>query len=176
MASFVAILNILQWTYGVLIMTKDRSVISLQKLRTNPILIAFVIGMILFFLPVKLPAALAGMVGTIASMNGPLAMILLGAYLAQVPFSELFTDRHTYLCTVVRLIIIPLLTLLILTPLPKEFLTIRLAAAAPVGSNVAIFAQIYGANYRDAVKDVYLSTLTSIITMPVIIAAANLLW
>ena len=180
MASFVAILNILQWTYGVLIMTKDRSVISLQKLRTNPILIAFVIGMILFFLSVKLPAALAGMVGTIASMNGPLAMIVLGAYLAQVPFSELFTDRQTYLCTVVRLIIIPLLTLLILTPLPKEFLTIRLAvllaAAAPVGSNVAIFAQIYGANYRDAVKDVCLSTLASIITMPVIIAAANLLW
>lgn len=179
-ASFVAILNLLQWTYGVLIMTKDKSTISLKKLRTNPILIAFVIGMLLFLLPVSLPSLLSGMVATIASMNAPLAMIVLGAYLAQVPLKELVTDRQTYLCTVVRLLIIPVLTLLLLCLIPGEYHTIRvavlLAASAPVGSNVAIFAQIYGENYRDAVKDVCFSTLCSILTMPVIIAAANLLW
>lgn len=179
-ASFVAILNLLQWTYGVLIMTKDKSAVSLKKLWTNPILIAFVVGMILFFLPVSLPDVLSGMVSTIASMNAPLAMIVLGAYLAQVPLKELVTDRQTYLCTVVRLIMIPILTLLLLCLVPGEYHTIRvavlLAAAAPVGSNVAIFAQIYGENYRDAVKDVCLSTLCSILTMPVIIASANFLW
>lgn len=179
-ASFVAILNLLQWTYGVLIMTKDKSAISIKKLRTNPILIAFVIGMLLFLLPVSLPGLLSGMVATIASMNAPLAMIVLGAYLAQVPLMELVTDRQTYLCTAVRLLIIPVLTLFLLCLVPGEYRTIRiavlLAASAPVGSNVAIFAQIYGENYRDAVKDVCLSTLCSILTMPVIIAAANWLW
>ena len=179
-ASFVAILNLLQWTYGVLIMTKDKSAISLNKLKTNPILIAFVIGMLLFFLPIQLPAALAGMVGTIASMNGPLAMIVLGAYLAQVPFKDLFTDRDTYLCTAVRLLVIPVLTMLLLWLVPGKYLTIRmavlLAASAPVGSNVAIFAQIYHENYRNAVKDVCLSTLCSIITMPLILALAGMLW
>ena len=179
-ASFVAILNLLQWTYGVLIMTKDKSTISLNKLKTNPILIAFVIGMLLFFLPIQLPAALAGMVGTIASMNGPLAMIVLGAYLAQVPFKDLFTDRDTYLCTAVRLLVIPVLTMLLLWLVPGKYLTIRmavlLAASAPVGSNVAIFAQIYHENYRNAVKDVCLSTLCSIITMPLILALAGMLW
>ena len=179
-ASFVAILNLLQWTYGVLIMTKDKSAISLNKLKTNPILIAFVIGMLLFFLPIQLPAALAGMVGTIASMNGPLAMIVLGAYLAQVPFKDLFMDRDTYLCTAVRLLVIPVLTMLLLWLVPGKYLTIRmavlLAASAPVGSNVAIFAQIYHENYRNAVKDVCLSTLCSIITMPLILALAGMLW
>ena len=179
-ASFVAILNLLQWTYGVLIMTKDQSAISLKKIRTNPILIAFLIGMCLFFLPIELPAALAGMVSTIASMNGPLAMIVLGAYLAQVPLIELVKDPDTYLCTAVRLLIIPVLTMLLLCLLPGKYQMIRmavlLAASAPVGSNVAIFAQIYGANYRNAVKDVCLSTLCSIITMPLILAFANLLW
>ena len=179
-ASFVALLNILQWTYGILIMTKDRSAISLKKLRTNPILIAFLIGMCLFFLPIELPAALAGMVATIASMNGPLAMIVLGAYLAQVPLIELVKDPDTYLCTAVRLLVIPILTMLLLTLLPGKYQMIRmavlLAASAPVGSNVAIFAQLFGANYRNAVKDVCLSTLCSILTMPLILAAANLLW
>ena len=113
-ASFVAILNLLQWTYGVLIMTKDKSAISLNKLKKNPILIAFVIGMLLLYL------------------------------------------------------------------VPGKYLTIRmavlLAASAPVGSNVAIFAQIYHENYRNAVKDVCLSTLCSIITMPLILALAGMLW
>lgn len=179
-ASFVAILNILQWTYGVFIMTGDRTQISLKKITTNPIAVSLAIGLLLFFLPVKLPAIVTGVIGTLASMNGPLAMIVLGAYLAQVPLKELFTDRLTYLCAVVRLILIPVLTMLCLFLIPEDFGTVRLAvmlaAAAPVGSNVAIFAQIYDKEYTDAVKDVCLSTVLSILTMPVVIGIANYIW
>ncbi|MDE6883075.1 MAG: AEC family transporter [Lachnospiraceae bacterium] len=179
-ASFVAILNILQWTYGVFIMTGDRSRISLKKIATNPIAVSLAIGLLLFFLPVRLPAIVTGVIGTLASMNGPLAMIVLGAYLAQVPFKELLTDRLTYLCVAVRLLLIPLLTMLCLFLIPEDFGTVRLAvmlaAAAPVGSNVAIFAQIYDKEYTDAVKDVCLSTVLSILTLPVMIGLANYIW
>ncbi len=179
-ASFVAILNILQWTYGVFIMTGDRSRISLKKIATNPIAVSLAIGLLLFFLPVRLPAIVTGVIGTLASMNGPLAMIVLGAYLAQVPFKELLTDRLTYLCVAVRLLLIPLLTMLCLFLIPEGFGTVRLAvmlaAAAPVGSNVAIFAQIYDKEYTDAVKDVCLSTVLSILTLPVMIGLANYIW
>lgn len=179
-ASFVAILNILQWTYGVFIMTGDRTQISLRKITTNPIAVSLAIGLLLFFLPVELPAIVTGVIGTLASMNGPLAMIVLGAYLAQVPLKELFTDRLTYLCAAVRLILIPVLTMLCLFLIPEGFGTVRLAvmlaAAAPVGSNVAIFAQIYDKEYTDAVKDVCLSTVLSILTMPVVIGIANYIW
>lgn len=179
-ASFVAIVNILQWTYGVFIMTGDRTQISLKKITTNPIAVSLAIGLLLFFLPVKLPAIVTGVIGTLASMNGPLAMIVLGAYLAQVPLKELFTDRLTYLCAAVRLILIPVLTMLCLFLIPEDFGTVRLAvmlaAAAPVGSNVAIFAQIYDKEYTDAVKDVCLSTVLSILTMPIVIGLANYIW
>ena len=64
--------------------------------------------------------------------------------------------------------------------IPDGFGTVRLAvmlaAAAPVGSNVAIFAQIYHKQYTDAVKDVCLSTVLSILTMPVVIGLAEYLW
>lgn len=179
-ASFVAILNILQWTYGVFIMTGDSTQISLKNITTNPIAVSLAIGLLLFFLPVKLPAIVTGVIGTLASMNGPLAMIVLGAYLAQVPLKELFTDRLTYLCAAVRLILIPILTMLCLFLIPEGFGTVRLAvmlaAAAPVGSNVAIFAQIYDKEYTNAVKDVCLSTVLSILTMPVVIGIANYIW
>lgn len=179
-ASFVALLNILQWTYGVYIMTGDRSLISVKKIVLNPVVIGFAAGLFLFFLPVELPELLAGVVGTLAAMNGPLAMLVLGAYLAQIPIGALFTDRLTYLSTVVRLIVIPLITIAALSLIPGEYLSIRLAvllvASAPVGSNVAIFAQLYEKEYTDAVKDVCLSTVCSILTMPVIIGLANYIW
>lgn len=176
-ASFVALLNILQWTYGVLVITGDKSAISFAKIRTNPIVLSFMAGILLFFLPVSLPAAVTGIIGTIASMNGPLAMIVLGVYLAQIPLKSLFTDKKVYLATAVRLLVIPALTIVLMMLFPDKYLmvklTILIAASAPVGSNVAIFAQIYDKDYTQAVKEVCMSTLFCIITLPIMMGIAN---
>ena len=176
-SSFVALLNILQWTYGVLLLTKDRKYLSFQKIRTNPIVLSFLGGLILFFLPISLPEILNGPIRTLASMNGPLAMIVLGTYLAQIPLKSLWTDRIAYKCSFVRLIVIPLLTILLLLIFPSEFhtlkLTVLIAASAPVGSNVAIFAQLYDQDYLSAVREICLSTLLCIVTMPLLIGIAD---
>lgn len=168
-SSFVALLNILQWTYGVLAMTGDRQYISFKKIRTNPIVISFLAGIAVFLMPVAFPETIHGVIGTVSSMNGPLAMIVLGIYLGQIPLAELFTERIVYKCVVIRLILIPALTILLMMALPAEHLMIKLAvlivASAPVGSNVAIFAQLFDQDYSRSVKEVCLSTLACIITM-----------
>lgn len=178
-ASFVAILNILQWTYGVYIMTGDRSVIRVKKIVTNPIVLSFLAGVVLFFAPFDLPQMLQDTIGTLATMNGPVAMIVLGTYLAQIPLKELFTEKLVYKCTAVRLLLIPGITLLLLLlfPMVNEIirLAVLIAATAPVGSNVAIFAQLYGQEYTRAVKEVCLSTLFCILTLPVMIGIANVM-
>lgn len=179
-ASFVALLNILQWTYGVFLMTKDKETVRLKKIVTNPIVLSFAAGLLLFLLPVRLPDMAMTVITTIAGMNGPLAMIVLGVYLAQIPIHTLFTDRDAYLCAAVRLLLVPALTILLLFFIPAEYRSVRMAmlivASAPVGSNVAIFAQAYGKEYTDAVKDICLSTVLSILTMPFMIGIANLVW
>lgn len=176
-SSFVALLNILQWTYGLVTITGDRSLISMKRLRTNPIIISFLAGIALFLLPVSLPEAVVSVVGTIAAMNGPLAMIVLGVYLGQVPLRTLFNGRVVYRCTLVRLVIIPVLTIALMFLFPAKYqmmkLTILIAASAPVGSNVAIFAQLYEQDYMQAVKEVCLSTLLCIISLPLILGIAN---
>lgn len=176
-SSFVALLNILQWTYGVMLLTKDRSALSCRKLITNPIILSFLGGLFLFFLPIKIPALLSNMIGTLSSMNGPLAMIILGTYLAQIPFRALFTESIIYKCTFIRLIVIPALTIILMALFPEEYVIVKLAiliaAAAPVGSNVAIFAQLYQQDYIRAVKEVCFSTLLCIFTLPVLIGVAN---
>lgn len=179
-SSFVAFLNILQWTYGVYIMTKDRQHIAIKKILTNPVVIGFVIGLLLFFLPVQLPEILNTVIGSVSSMNAPLAMIILGVYLAQLPFREILQGKQVYSCVLLRLVVIPLLSLAVLSLLPSEYymikLTVLIAAAAPVGSNVAIFAQMNGKDYTQAVKDICLSTVLCIITLPVIVGIASALW
>ena len=171
-SSFVALLNILQWTYGVFILTGDRNTFSFQKLRTNPVILSFLGGLLLFFLPVTLPDLLTGMIGSLAAMNGPLAMIVLGTYLAQVSPGSLFKEKLAYRSSFVRLILIPILTIILLGFFPAEYHTLKLAvliaASAPIGSNVAIFAQLYGQDYTRAVKEVCLSTLLCMITLPLI--------
>lgn len=176
-ASFVALLNILQWTYGVLIMTGDRSAVSAKKIATNPIVISFLIGLCLFFLPFTLPETLESVVTTVSGMNGPLAMIILGVYLAQIPLKSLFKDGVVLRCTLMRLVVIPLLTIPVLMIFPARYTLIKfavlIAAAAPVGSNVAIFAQIYDLDYTRAVKEICLSTLLCIVTLPLISGIAG---
>jgi hypothetical protein len=176
-SSFVALLNILQWTYGVLAMTGDRQYITFKKIRTNPIVISFLAGIAVFLMPVAFPETIHGVIGTVSSMNGPLAMIVLGIYLGQIPLAELFTERIVYKCVVIRLVLIPALTILLMMALPAEYLMIKLAvlivASAPVGSNVAIFAQLFDQDYSRSVKEVCLSTLACIITMPILIGIAS---
>lgn len=176
-SSYVALLNILQWTYGLVTITGDRSLISVKRLRTNPILLSFLAGIALFLLPVSLPETAENVVGTIAAMNGPLAMIVLGVYLGQVPLRSLFSGHVVYRCALVRLIVIPVLTMALLFVFPEKYhmlkLTILIAASAPVGSNVSIFAQLYGQDYMQSVKEVTLSTLLCIITLPLILGIAD---
>lgn len=178
-SSFVALLNILQWTYGIVVMTGKRDSIAPKKITTNPIVISFIVGIILFFLPVELPEVLNSAVAAVSSMNAPVAMIILGTYLAQMKLRELFMDRMVYLCAVMRLIVIPLATAAVLALIPgNEMLkmSVLIVAATPVGSNVAIFAQMEEMDYTQAVKDICLSTLLCIVTIPLVVSAAGVLF
>lgn len=176
-AAFVAILNILQWTYGVYLITGNKTAVSVKKKLLNPVIISFVIGVIILFLPVKLPVFISEILGTLSQMNAPIAMLTVGFYLAQISFKELFTDKYGYGVSAVRLLVIPLLTAILLAFLPLGDNTLRLTvlilAAAPVGSNVAVYAQIHGGDYKRAVREIVLSTLLSVITMPLVIGISE---
>ena len=52
-------------------------------------------------------------------------------------------------------------------------LAILIAASAPVGSNIAIFASLYDKEYLYSVKTICLSTILSMITLPFIITIAQ---
>lgn len=173
-----SILNLLQWTYGIVIITRRKDMINIKKVFVNPVTISLVIGLFLFITGIKLPDVINSTMAGVAALNTPAAMIVLGYYLSCVRICDLLLNPSLYLASFVRLIIIPLLTLLVLYIIPVghgQIGTITLiAAATPVGTSTAIFAQKFGQDYERAVCMVCLSTLFSIITMPVVMYLAQM--
>ena len=174
---FIVIYNIFVWTHGCSSMSGSRS-LSWQKILLNPGLIGMVIGFPLFAFSVKLPDLLLVPVDSFASMNTPLAMIVIGCYIARVNLKELFNDWSLYLMAAVRLIFIPLVCfgLLFLVRPDKTIATsVLILCAAPSGANTAMFAAQFGGDPKLASKSVAFTTLLSMVTMPAFILLAKLL-
>lgn len=171
-ASYVALLNLFQWTYGVYLLTQNKKKIGVKAVVSNPIVIALIIGLVLFFLPVTIPEIVKTAMSGIAGLNSPLAMIILGVYIAQMNPVNIFTNIRIYLCALLRLIVLPVLTWLLFLILPIENEMIKnvvvMAAATPVGANVAIFAQQYDKDYLLSVQCVCLTTILSFISIPLL--------
>jgi Predicted permeases len=174
---FIVIYNIFVWTHGYSSMSGSRS-LSWKKILLNPGLIGLVIGFPLFGLSVKLPDLLLVPVDSFASMNTPLAMIVIGCYIARVNLKELFNDWSLYLMAAVRLIFVPLVCfgLLFLVHPDKTIATsVLVLCAAPSGANTAMFAAQFGGDAKLASKSVAFTTLLSMVTMPAFILLAKLL-
>lgn len=177
-AASIALLNLFQWTYGVYIMTDRRDAISLKTIAKNPVVIAIVIGAALFLLRVPVPGVVTSTLGYIAGMNTPVAMILMGTYMAKLSPRQLL-DRRAVGCVLVRLVLAPAVILLLLWVLPirdvNVAMAVFLAAATPVGANICVFAQQYDCDYTFSVMTVCLSTVLSIVTIPLLASAAQML-
>lgn len=174
---FIAFLNILQWVYGVAVLTGKRMSFS-RSTFLNPVVLGMVTGLVLFFtgLGARLPTVVTGALQGISGLNAPLAMVILGVYLAQADLRTLWRDGALYRMSAARLLMIPALTLLLLRliGLEQEIAdAILIAASAPVGANIAVYAQLHGKDYIYASKTVVFSTLLSLVTMPLILLLAQ---
>lgn len=171
-AGFVALLNALQWTYGQSLISGDLSYRSPKAILKNPLVLSLLLGILIFCFELPVPAIASDLLAALAALNAPLAMVILGVYLAQTDPKTLFNDPHLYVVAAARLVLIPLLTVLVLKLLPAQYAaittTLVIVAAAPIGSNVAVYAQKLGKDYAYAVRGVCLSTLLSAITMPLL--------
>ena len=181
-ACFIAFLNIGQWTYGVSILTGQpiRQGLSLKKLIKAPFVIAILMGLFLFFTQLPLPPVVSGCLSSVAALNTPLAMFTVGVYLAQTSIPGMIRRRSLYLISLIRLVAVPLISLLLLALVPQSLydmkLALLLAIACPVGSNVAVYAQLHGKDYGYAVETVVISTLLSVVTIPAIAWLASQIW
>lgn len=174
----VIVLNTLAFTHGVWLMNKGGKVkFSLKSLILNPGVISVLIGLPLFIFSVKLPDIITKPIGFIADLNTPLAMLFFGTYIANTDLKTIFKIPQQYIVMPIRLIAVPLVMLGVcrLLNLPSVLsAACMISASAPTANNTVMFSAKYNKDTGLASKIIALNSFVSVITMPVMIAIAQM--
>lgn len=169
---FIIPTRILMWSAGISLFSKEGSSTweAIKKVAKHPSLIAVYVGLIRMFTQLPLPEFVDTAIDNIGGCTSPLAMMLVGAILSDVPLKNVLEAKILYLI-LVRQIAMPLVCLGALKLLGVDALTTGVSvilSGMPIGSTTAILAQKYGADAGFASKCVFLSTLSSLITVPIL--------
>ncbi len=169
--------NLLAFSFGVLLFTADKpsetklSAVQMTKsILLKPAFIATFIGFVLFLFSLRPPEPVSKALTMLGAMTTPLSMIILGSILSKSKISTIFSGVSVYVISFLRLVVIPAAVFLVCRPFIRNdmlFSVLVLLSGMPAAAITAIFAEEYGSDADFASRTVFVSTLLSIITMPV---------
>ena len=141
----------------------------------NPVFVSMCIGMTLGALGAKnwLPSLVTEFVGDLGGMYAPLSLLLTGYTIADYPISEMFHLPKSYLFTALRLLVYPLAAVGLVKLIGGDLFMATMAVIAfsgPSGMNVVVFPASYGQDCETGASIVMISSLGSILTVPLLYA------
>jgi len=166
------VFNLLVFSLGMKLIGGKKAKISV-KFFLSPVMISSVIAVIMFLLGIRLPYVLDSGARLLGGITSPLAMLLLGSILGGMQFREMFRGWRVYGISFVRLVIAPIAVYFLLSPLPISRLFLAVAvvmAASPMAVSLATFSIHYSAHEELVGKGIFLSTLFSVLTMPLVLS------
>ncbi len=179
-APFFTVHIIAQWTYGIYVLSdnNEKQASNLFKtLATNPAILGTIVGLLILFLNIPLPDFIRSGLASVASINSPLAMIILGTYIAQLKLSDLTRIKDIALNVSVRLLLMPAVVLFIFYFLPNQYKHLYqvmiIMAATPTAIATSMFIAAYNLNTKYASTLITVSTIISAITIPFWIMIGN---
>ena len=167
--------NFFVYTHAIMCLTKgDDSEFKLnfKQLLTPGIILIFV-GIFIYLFDIQLPSVLMDTINSVGSLTAPLSMMMIGSSLAVYPIKDSFTDWRSYVFAFVRLMIVPFVTMIMcrLLHIDAYYANITIITnAMPVGSMVLMLATQYNANVKIVTRNIVVSTLLSVITIPIVVA------
>lgn len=173
-AVFIVTLNLMSWTVGSYLLTGDKKHVSLKRALINPQTVTLVISLPLFFAGVSagdLPDTINTVIDYLADMTAPLCMIILGMRFALAPVVQLFTDFRVYVASFIKTLVFPLLIYVVLMPFQMEEMlrvSLVLLSGMPAATINLNLAELYGADQKTAANSILMSTVLSIVTIPLL--------
>ncbi len=171
------VFNLLVFSYGIKLITDGSETagsFSWRKLINMP-LISSALTLVLFFLHIKLPAVVNTALFTMGDATTPMAMLILGCTIAEMPLRELFDEWRVYIFTAVKLLAMPLLVFLLLHLLPgfeaNSLLgkVLVVLSSVPVATNATMLSIEYGGNNKLVAQGIFFSTIFSVLTIPLLV-------
>ena len=166
--------NILLYTFGIYRLQggEGKGSVRLRDIFSVPLL-ATLAALVIFLLQPPVPPVVKELASTMSAATMPLSMIVIGSSLGSVSLLDAFKKGKLYLMCVLRLLLCPLLVWLLAGLITDDLMlrfTATIIAAAPSGVVVSVLAIQYD---RDAVftsEGVLLSTVFSMLTIPLIVS------
>ena len=181
-AMYVVVFNLVCWSLGVAVMCRGMKNVGLRALFVNAGTVGVALGLPFFLFSLKLPEVVGRPVAMLADLNTPLAMIMVGWYLAETDFRPVLRCGAAYGVAALRLVAVPLVVIAAFAGVracvpalnPVMAVAISTAAAAPTAALTTVIAARYDKDVSTATSLVSGTTLLSILTMPPIVGFA--LW
>ena len=170
-SSYVTVFNILLWTVGCVFFA-DR--MSFGKLIKNvlscPPILAVAVGLLIYLLQIPVQVVLSEPIGAVGEMTTPLSMIITGVTMAEAGLLPLLKKKNLFIAVAVRLLLIPAVCIGVFWLLGisgTAVVVTLLLEACPAAAITTMFAIWHGKDEQYAAAVVVISTLLSIITLPV---------
>lgn len=171
---FVFTMNAIVFTVGSFCITREKKYISFKQAFLNPTSVALIVSIILFSFGFSFDFQkdIGSAVSLLGKMTTPVCMIVLGMRLACIKFRDLFNKPIVYLTAALKLIFFPLLAYLCVYFLPVDNVfkaSMLILSSVPTAAVVLNLAEMYDANQEIAANIVMITTLFSIITIPIVL-------
>lgn len=171
--------NLLIYTYGIQCIKTEKvhEKINLKKILNIGVIFSLA-AILIYFFDLRLPNFAVKTVTILSSLTAPLSMMVIGASFAIIDLKSLFTDVKLLIFSGIKLLIIPITgTILINTVINNDMLTgvCMFMLCTPVGSMTAMLAQEYEGDYALTAKGVAVTTVLSVITIPIVSAVISIM-
>lgn len=175
LTAYLTVFNFAIWTHGIILLSGERNFRNVIKVFYSPVILSIVLGIVMFFLQIKLPEIISKSFDYIADLNTPLAMIVSGVTMADTNILNLIKKKRIYYTAFLKLILLPILLVIIfalpfLSDIDREVrVSIIIAASAPSAAMCTLQCIRLGKDSLYASEIFAFTTLFSIISLPLVI-------
>ena len=166
------VFNILCYSYGVFLISGAGKVSFDYKKLINPGIIFSIIAVVIYLTKWQMPVIIAETSDLVGSITTPLAMMIIGSSLAEIPIKEVVSDIRIYIYTIIKQIIMPILFWWVLKFIVHDAMVLGVLVvliAMPVGTIAIMFCNQFGGNTSLASKSIFITTLASVFTIPTLV-------
>ncbi len=182
MAGYMISFNVLTWTHGLIQITGETSVSQVIKGLLSPTVICTFIGIIVFVCRIPVESHVLKAISYIGSMNTPLGMIVAGIVLGETGLHGVLKKPRLFLVTALKLFAAPAAAFVVLflarkvVPVSDElFYAILIPAACPAATTGTMMALRYDKDYEYSSQVFVVSTLLSMLTIPLVVSGVRMI-
>lgn len=182
---YAAVLNIFfnlsVFTYGVIIIGYGDTVKTTLKFKDllSPGILCSIIAIIIYALNIHFPSTIENVIGTVGSLTSPLAMILVGSTLASMKLREVFNEWRIYIFSAIKQFVLPILLYPVFRLCISDdllFNVMFIEFLMPIANIALMLATEHGLDYKFVSKTIFISTLMSLISIPLVIYLCGIIY